>query len=196
MNYEMESLASTLKHAREAKQLSQRELSKRTGVPQSHISKIEKSGVDLRVSSLSAIANALDLELALVPRKAVPAVKSISRTAGPTQAISKEIVRAMTQIADQIDRVGELDVDPQTYEELQRNYRELKHIQVLIPDILRLSQFNQLINDILRHGELSKVKTAARELARVRNELVHSPDTKRDVEHFRPKYQLDGDDDG
>jgi transcriptional regulator with XRE-family HTH domain len=73
-------IADTLRLARADKALSQRELGERTGVPQSHISKIEKGAVDLRVSSLRAIANALDLEIALVPRIAMPAVKSIVGT--------------------------------------------------------------------------------------------------------------------
>ena len=79
MTYEAERLAATLKAAREKKTLSQRTLSVRAGVPQSHISKIENGKVNLTVSSLTAIAHALDLELALVPRKAMPAVNSITR---------------------------------------------------------------------------------------------------------------------
>ena len=49
------------------------------GVPQSHISKIENGAVDLKLSSLVQIARALDLELKLIPRKAIPAVEGIVR---------------------------------------------------------------------------------------------------------------------
>lgn len=80
MNYETEKLAATLRAAREKMGLSQRALSARAGVPQSHISKIENGAVNLTVSSLTAIANALDLELALIPRKAVPAIRTIIRS--------------------------------------------------------------------------------------------------------------------
>lgn len=69
----------SIRAARKAKHLSQRELSKLAGVPQSHISRIESNQVDLRLSSLMAIAHALGLELTLVPRMAVPAVQSIVR---------------------------------------------------------------------------------------------------------------------
>lgn len=79
MTYANEHIATALKKAREDKGLSQRELSARSGVPQSHISKIERSSVDLRLSSLGALANALDLELTMIPRKAAPAVKAIVR---------------------------------------------------------------------------------------------------------------------
>ena len=80
MVYSTENMARELKTARVAKGLSQRALSERAGVPQSHISKIEGGGVDLRHSSLVEIARALDLEVTLVPRKHLSAVRSITRT--------------------------------------------------------------------------------------------------------------------
>ncbi|VAW54406.1 hypothetical protein MNBD_GAMMA06-833 [hydrothermal vent metagenome] len=79
MSYLNDQILKNLKKARKAKGLSQRELSTKSGVPQSHISKIENGAVDLRVSSLVALARTLDLELELVPRKTVPAVQSIVR---------------------------------------------------------------------------------------------------------------------
>ncbi|MCM5555308.1 helix-turn-helix domain-containing protein [Pleomorphomonas sp. NRK KF1] len=79
MTYETERIAAELKQAREAKGLSQRELARLSGVPQSHISKIEANAVDLRASSLVTLAHALGLELMLIPLKAVPAARSIAR---------------------------------------------------------------------------------------------------------------------
>ena len=80
MKYATEHIALALRKAREAKGLSQRELGRKAGMPQGHISKIENGTVDLRLSSLVALARALDLELALVPRKVLPAVKSLVRS--------------------------------------------------------------------------------------------------------------------
>ena len=77
----------SIRVARVRKGLSQRELSARSGVPQSHISKIESGGVDLRVSSLIVLARALDLELFVAPKKSVPAIKSIIRS---SQGINDE----------------------------------------------------------------------------------------------------------
>lgn len=54
MNYVTEQILDSLREAWVRKGFSQRELSARSGVPQSHISKIESGGVDLRVSSLIA----------------------------------------------------------------------------------------------------------------------------------------------
>lgn len=80
MSYLLEKIAARLKQAREEKGLSQRALAHLTGVPQSHISKIESGAVDIRLSSLVEIARTLELELELVPRPALPAVQAILRS--------------------------------------------------------------------------------------------------------------------
>ena len=74
MIHSTEHIALALKSAREARGLSQRALSAKSGIPQGHISKVENGAVDLRVSSLVELARILDLELMFVPRKVVPAV--------------------------------------------------------------------------------------------------------------------------
>jgi len=73
----MEEIQKILKKARQAKGLTQAELGKKMGLPQSHISQIEAGHVDLRVSSLQEIARLLDLEPMLIPRVLTPAVRSI-----------------------------------------------------------------------------------------------------------------------
>jgi transcriptional regulator with XRE-family HTH domain len=65
-------IAATLKAARLRKGLTQRELGHLAGVPQSHVSKIEAGAVDLRFSSLVALAELLDLRFELVPNTPVP----------------------------------------------------------------------------------------------------------------------------
>ncbi len=77
MTYANEYVIAALKTARRKKTLSQRELSARTGVPQSHVSRIESGAVDMKLSSLVELARVLDLEVMLVPRKAVPAVQAV-----------------------------------------------------------------------------------------------------------------------
>jgi transcriptional regulator with XRE-family HTH domain len=101
MPYETEHIAAQLKHAREAKALSQRELSRLSGLPQSHISKIEANDVDLRVSSLTALAHALDFELALIPRKATPAVHAI--LSGITAPTAEQASRPAYSLDDEDD---------------------------------------------------------------------------------------------
>lgn len=88
MPYANEELLHTLRSSREAAGISQRQLSVQTGIPQSHISKIESGSTDMRVSSLIEIARALDLELVLLPRKLLPAVEALTaKSSDSTQAI-------------------------------------------------------------------------------------------------------------
>lgn len=77
MPEEVQALAERLREVRTYRQLSQRELSELSGVPQSQISRIEAGLVDLRASSLVALANALSLEVTLVPRQAMPALHAL-----------------------------------------------------------------------------------------------------------------------
>ena len=85
--YEIPDIAQELKAARQGKGLTQRALGSLTGLPQSHISKIETGTVDLQLSSLIELARVLDLEPVLVPRKALPAVLAVitSLTSGQAE---------------------------------------------------------------------------------------------------------------
>lgn len=76
-----------LKKAREKKGLSQRALSQKIGVPQSHISTIENGKVDLQLSSLLEIARHLDLEPMLIPRSLILTVSSFLKHPTSTRQI-------------------------------------------------------------------------------------------------------------
>ena len=79
MKYSIQGIVADLKTAREKKGLTQRALSAKIGIPQSHLSKIEHGMIDLQASSLIEIARALDLELVLVSRNHLSAVEAIQR---------------------------------------------------------------------------------------------------------------------
>lgn len=85
MSYSIQDVAERIKFARNKKGLSQRALSAKTGVTQSHISKIENGMVDLQVSSLIEIARCLDLELVLVPRNLLSAVQAFQNASKLSQ---------------------------------------------------------------------------------------------------------------
>jgi transcriptional regulator with XRE-family HTH domain len=91
MSAGIEELAARMREASIAKALTQKELGERVGLPQSHISKIEKGIVDLKLSSLVEIVRALDLELTLVPRKALPAVEGAVGAHGATAETSRAL---------------------------------------------------------------------------------------------------------
>lgn len=70
-------IAEALRKARKNKRLSQRALSVRTGLTQSHISKIENGEINLQLTSLLEMSRVLDFELMLIPRQQVPAINSL-----------------------------------------------------------------------------------------------------------------------
>jgi transcriptional regulator with XRE-family HTH domain len=76
--YAVRQLAQTLKEARIARGLTQRELAERAGFGQNRLALIEAGQVDLRASTLVQLARALDLELVLTPRRVLPAVQSLT----------------------------------------------------------------------------------------------------------------------
>lgn len=75
--YSLEQIAQAIRETRQTKGWSQRELSARSHIAQPQISRFENGDVDLQLSSLIELARALDLDLQLVPRSALPAVAAI-----------------------------------------------------------------------------------------------------------------------
>lgn len=79
MKEQLKALTEALKAARLDKGLSQREVANLVGLPQGHISKIERTNVDLRTSNLVDIARVLGMELVLVPRQNLGMIKALLR---------------------------------------------------------------------------------------------------------------------
>lgn len=208
MTYASEEIINALKGAREAKGLSQRELSARTGVPQSHISKIESSNADIRLSSLIELARALDLEVKLVPRKALAAVDSVVRSTAPAtppagihRNAAKELRRALSTIGDLRGAYPDLEA----LRTLQQNLQTISHFQALqrnidaIQDITKpLRDLQKQTDQLKRLGEIAAlpkialrpIEDAARAAQHLRNQLVHNVPTDAVP---RPAYRLDDD---
>ncbi len=195
MNYEIEKLATNLKAARERKGLSQRALSALAGVPQSHISKIENGAVNLTLSSLTAIANALDLELALIPRKMAPAVRTITRSVNNAPQTAPEVRKEIMQIAKEIERIKTLKIDSSTFEDLQRQFRELRQFANLIQNTDVLRSVRENLKVIEKLGSTSALQEALLLISRLRNMLVHGVADGNQAHQPRPAYRLDGDED-
>jgi transcriptional regulator with XRE-family HTH domain len=79
-------IAAALHGAREGKGLSQEELAASLGLHQRQISDLERAKVDSRLSTIQNVARALDLELVLIPRQLIPAVKSLQRSESTSMA--------------------------------------------------------------------------------------------------------------
>jgi transcriptional regulator with XRE-family HTH domain len=200
MTYSTVQMAKDLKAAREAKGLSQRALSDLVGVPQSHISKIEKGGVDLRLSSLVEIARALDLEVTLVPRKNLSAVRSITR---PLPSATKK-VEAAARASKELQRLQN------TIAKISHDHpamKEIAQVQRRVNDLSRLKLPTAVLDDIKRINDSLKFPTAETDTLRkiteslnqvqhLRNQLVHAHVDLPEIEKIRPAYSLEEDEHG
>jgi transcriptional regulator with XRE-family HTH domain len=214
MSYLIKEIANILRAARESKRLSQRALSEKTGLTQSHISKIENGAVDLQLSNLIELSRSLDMELMLVPRKLVPAVQSLVRSGTP----SPEEVQQTNQAKSAIDRIGkeaaklqrvytkndeyprirnalkDLQSMSKVGEELKRLHTvgdELKRFRVASENIKKIDMSQA---EALQFGEATKeqIHKTARELHKIRNSLAHSSSRAlSDVRKVKPAYSLD-----
>lgn len=201
MNYETEHIASTLHSAREARGLSQRELSAKSGVPQGHISKIENGAVDLRVSSLVALARALDLEPMLVPRKSVWAIQSIASSA-PDSApqdgkAARQALRELARLQNAINNLPTNLFPKSELEWFQRHVRGLSYFRPSLLEIQTIRDANRAIK-AFGHGthDPNTIRQSLRRLRDLRNALAHGRLTDDETESVRPAYSLDEDDHG
>jgi HTH-type transcriptional regulator/antitoxin HipB len=79
----MHAVIRQMKAARKALRMKQRELGAKLGLPQSHVSSIERGETDPRLSTALDMARLLDHEIMLVPRRLAPYVESLLREEGP-----------------------------------------------------------------------------------------------------------------
>lgn len=192
-------IARTLRQAREGKGLSQRALSRKAGVPQSHISKIESGAVDLRLSSLIELARVLDLELELVPRKTVPAVHSIVRSATAGAAPDTATAgRALKEIARIRDVIADLAKSQQLADELAGFQRQLKDLQHFRLDDTALKSIRKARNTLQNlHGDRQAAEAICRlsaQFREMRTALAHAPVVLPKPATMRPAYSLDEED--
>lgn len=193
MNYSTEPIIEALKEGRKEKGLSQRELSAKAGVPQGHISKIESGLVDLKLSSLIALARILDLELMTVPRKLVPAVQALVRSGGRESARDPEVVRLALKQVKRIDKtLSRLEsASSEDRARLLRAARELAHLPVGQKELDLLREAAETAVKVEKGAaEESALRDAALGLQRARNSLVHQI-TDKPARAPRPAYSLD-----
>jgi transcriptional regulator with XRE-family HTH domain len=191
--YATDEILHTLRRVREHTGLSQRDLSARIGVPQSHISKIESGGTDLRLSSLVELARALDYEVVLVPRKLLPAVEAIVRN--PSSALSDDarlrstiLHRAQSALA----KLNRKHTEQPELERLDQTLRELGNFQL---DNSQLEVIRGVTNRLMKlptgPSAYPAIQNLSAQLKSMRNSIAHAL-----PESPRPAYSLDeGDDD-
>jgi transcriptional regulator with XRE-family HTH domain len=177
--------------------LSQRALAALAGVPQSHISKIEKGDVDLRLSSLVEIARVLDLEVTLVPRKNLSAVHSIMRDTRTGRFLEEgaSAAKELQQLKNTLTDIANRYPDLKEVAQLQRRVRELAHFPLPRSYVDRLLDADRALRSFSRSGtNHAALKTALAVIQDMRNALAHSPMVT--IEPTKPAYSLEEDEDG
>jgi transcriptional regulator with XRE-family HTH domain len=202
LTYSLEHIVGALKAARQAKGLSQRELSALAGVPQAHISKIENAAVDLKLSSLVELARVLGLELMLVPRRLVPAVQSMTGAAdsaaspaGETRRTMNALKRLRTLLADGIGQSPDLLPHiRQDWEQVQRTVSDLSCPSFGPAEREQLRRVVALVRRAHKHPEREGGLAAViAEVRALRNRLVHNVGST--PPGAAPAYTLDHEDD-
>ena len=192
MAYALEETASHLKEARERSGISQRELSKLSGVPQGQISKIENGSVDLRLSSLIELARALELEVMLVPRKALPAVKAIIRsTESPLDRQAQYDRREWEKLRTTIAELRTATPGASEHREFERYLNDIRHMHASLSQ----GDFMKHLWDsmkVLKSAESEEArKTALQMVKSLRNQLAHASYTSKTDASQSPAYGLD-----
>jgi transcriptional regulator with XRE-family HTH domain len=191
-------ITASVKEARLAKSLTQQELGRRVGLPQSHISKIEKGDVDLQLSSLAEIARALDLEVKLVPRRALSAVEGAVRAHGPIAKTSRAVA-ALNEQAQLAQRIKTRFPDLPQVDAFQSAIRNISSLQF---DAATLKALDEALKPAIRlrnllHGDAAtlakRLESATTALRQFRNIQVRTPlvDSQRQL----PAYRLEDNDD-
>lgn len=193
MIYAGEYIIAALKAARTKKGLSQRDLSKQAGVPQSHISKIETGAVDIQLSSLIELARALDLEVIPVPRKLIPAVQAIVRS-GESEAFrqaenTRQALKYLKRIRKDIGRFDAPD-SARALLDLQRTATELEGFRIGSRELEAIRNISKSLQQAAGDPKAQQeIQHAANELRRLRNNLAHN--VAESPEPVRPAYALD-----
>jgi transcriptional regulator with XRE-family HTH domain len=157
MKYTTEGLAAELRQMRKKAGLTQKELGKKTGIPQSHISRIENGTVDIQTSSLVEIARVLGLELMLVPRELVPAVEGLTREFRMNSVIPNTINKNLSTKMNQLDTrfqqlANQIGGDKSLYN-LAQMISSLRNIQIPETQIKDLNRIIDQLNPPLEYLE-------------------------------------------
>jgi transcriptional regulator with XRE-family HTH domain len=190
MSYQSDSLIEQAREARDASGVSQRALSERAGLTQSHISQIENGKMEPGLSSFIDMTRALDLELMLVPKRLVPAVRSLVKAnAMPDTRIhagqpnGKHFARAerlIKKMKHLYGRSADLDRIEETLRFLRRVSLTDREMQLVRDQVARLERYQA------SDQAAPIVRDIAQNLQRLRNSIAHARSTQP-----RPAYSLD-----
>jgi len=198
MPYAGEHVTAALRAARVEKGLTQRELSERVGLPQSHISRIESGAVDLQLSNLIELARVLDLEIMPVPRKFVPAVETIVQSGESRSRVQAENTRRaaneLKSIQDTAKRLLTFFKNSKHLARIQQTAAELMNVPFSDRELKEIRNISAKARRIAESkDELKIIQGVDRDLHALRNLIVH--EYPRPTPAVMPAYTLGEDDD-
>lgn len=186
MSYQSESLIAQAREVRQASGLSQRTLSERAGLTQSHISQIESGKMEPGLSSFIDMTRALNLEVMLVPKKLVPAVLGLVKAqATPDMHIhagqpndkrfarAERLVKKMKQLygsSADLDRITDVlrflrrvnlgDQETQPVRDLIARLERHQASDQAAPIVRDIAQNLQRVRNSIAHGVSNEPKSA------------------------------------
>lgn len=190
-----DNLTAALKAARVRKGWSQRALSLKAGIPQTHISKIERNEVDIRLSTLIELARLLDLDPMLVPRAALTGVQAIIRESDGAAAIqvTRRLINSLQPILQELRSTR--PVAGMT-DKLATAINELHLIAPMFQAPGALAALEEAVSAVRtatmegdRTERLINLADAIDALARLRSAMVHTRHASQ-----TPAYSLDDED--
>ena len=194
MAYKTEHITQQLRAAREGQKVSQRELSARSGLTQSHISQIERGTMEPGLGSLVDVARALDLEIVLAPKKLMPAIRNILDSSSTANDVltsdQRKLVARLERWLAQFGYGAGTRADADIFKD---SLALLRHLP-LTPDELDMLKGAADRLETSRADKMSRQEMGviAREIRQLRNAAVHRD---RDDAVPRSAYALDEDDD-
>jgi len=198
MNYATEDLIALLRTARVMQGITQRELGERIGSPQSYVARLEAGRTDPKLSSLVEVARALDLDLKLVPRGAVPVVDGALRAHSlghlPGDVTSRAIL-ASQRFLERLERLPGLDA--RAAGEIAGLVVELASLRYQAQDLAALQDALRPMERVLEHYEIDgviplhwdrRLRETRTQLQALRNSIAHAASATP-----RPAFGLDDD---
>lgn len=203
MNYAVAELLEQLRAARLAQGLSQRQLGERIGLPQSNIARLENGNTDPGLSKIIELARALDLDLKLIPRKALPAIQGAMRAnelaIDPNDATSRAI-QSIRNLGETLARIAPTQFEiPESLRKTLADLEGLRFDQAqfrALQDAIKPLQ--RTLDRLEESGSSPKewargMRESAARLRDLRNRITHG--VANNQSHLKPAFSLEDDDD-
>lgn len=203
MNYAVAELLEQLRAARLAQGLSQRQLGERIGLPQSNVARLESGNTDPGLSKIIELARALDLDLQLIPRKALPTIQGAMRANAlaidPHDATSRAI-QSIMNLGETLARIASTQIEiPESLTKTLADLERLRFDQAqfrALQDAIKPLQ--RTLDRLEESGSSPKewargMRESGTRLRDLRNRIAHC--VAIDQSQLKPAFSLeDGDD--